>query len=111
MKTKILIAAQVCFIIKMIQHGLELHHISCITAVVQSMKKFEMALNQFKPDLIIAHYCLSFLDGTIAFDIKEKLPQKNPFVFVPKIAGKANAVVRTDPDSIFLNNNDNLMEN
>ncbi|WP_165830105.1 PAS domain S-box protein [Flavobacterium hydrophilum] len=107
METKILIIEQDSSVIKLIQRELELNNIICITNVVQSMKEFVLALNQFKPDLIISNYSLSFFDGITAFEIKEKLAPQIPFIFVSKIIGQEDVVEWINKDFIFFNSSNN----
>ena len=102
---KILIIEQDPCVIKVIQRELELHNINRIIAIVQSMKEFVLALNEFKPDLIISSYAPAFFDGLTGFEIQQKLAPEIPFVFVSKIIGKENDVEWINKYLIFLDDN------
>jgi PAS domain S-box-containing protein len=91
-KTKILIIEHDPADITAIQNALKIGYVNCITEVVQSEKKIEKALLNFKPDLILSSLTFPVFDGRIAFAIKEKLVPQTPFIFVSRSIGEENAV-------------------
>ncbi|MFV8342636.1 PAS domain S-box protein [Flavobacterium sp. XS2P39] len=92
MKTKILIVENTFTTISSIQDELKKGNIRYVVEIVQSEKKFENSLLNFKPDIILSNYTLPFFDGRIAFEIKQKLAPQTPFIFISKTIGEENTI-------------------
>jgi len=60
--------------------------------LVQTQGSFEMALEDFKPHLILSDYSLPGFDGLTAFRIKEQKYPDVPFIIVSGTIGEENAV-------------------
>src|SRR5438309_9887804 len=63
-----------------------------ISQSVQDKKNYISALRDFKPDVILSDYSLTYFDGRTAFDIKQKEYPGVPFIIVSGTIGEENAV-------------------
>jgi PAS domain S-box-containing protein len=63
-----------------------------ITEVVQTRTTFELALQNFGPDIILSDYSLPSFDAVTAFRIKQNRYPYIPFIIVSGIIGEENAV-------------------
>jgi PAS domain S-box-containing protein len=60
--------------------------------IVQNRIEFELALQDFKPDLILSDYSLPSFDAVTAFRITQQKNAHLPFIIVSGIIGEENAV-------------------
>src|SRR5436190_17331926 len=61
-------------------------------SVVNSRKKYEEALNNTKPDIILSDYIIHEFDGVAAFQIMEKTKPGIPFIIVSGSIGEENSI-------------------
>ncbi|MFV5687834.1 PAS domain S-box protein [Flavobacterium sp. ZT3R25] len=92
MKTKILIVEHDPTDIGLIQHALKIGNLNYIAEIVQTEKDYKKKLRNFKPDIILSNYTLPSFEGTIAFELKEKLLPRTPFIFISESIGEENEV-------------------
>ncbi len=60
--------------------------------IVQNRSEYELALDDFCPDLILSDYSLPSFDAVSAFHIKQRLYPLIPFIIVSGIIGEENAI-------------------
>jgi len=60
--------------------------------IVQNRVDFELALHDFKPDIILSDYSLPAFDAVSAFVLKQSLFPQIPFIIVSGVIGEENAV-------------------
>lgn len=77
---------------KIIEHELRKGNFSFILKRVTTEKAFREALEEFKPDIILADYKLPVFDGISALRIAEKNCPDIPFIFVSGYRGEELAV-------------------
>lgn len=87
-KSKILIVEHNSANMGLINNELENSKISYTSKIVQTKKEFVLALQTFKPDIILSNYSFPAFDGPSAFKIKEKLSPQTPFIFVSESIGE-----------------------
>lgn len=66
--------------------------LSFIYEIVQTRETFELALQNFKYDIILSDYSLPSFDGVSAFNIKQKIVPEIPFIIISGTLGEENAV-------------------
>jgi len=91
-KSKILIIEHNSANMELIHKELEKSKISYTSKIVQTKKEYILALQTFKPDIILSNYSFPAFDGPAAFKIKEKLSPHTPFIYVSESIGEEIAV-------------------
>ncbi|HUR10546.1 MAG TPA: ATP-binding protein [Flavitalea sp.] len=76
----------------LIQRHLKKSELLFTSQIVQTREKYEDALDNFNPDIILSDYSLPGFDAVTAFDIKQKKVPDVPFIIVSGIIGEENAV-------------------
>ncbi|HEV7620172.1 MAG TPA: ATP-binding protein [Flavisolibacter sp.] len=76
----------------LIQRQLKKSGLSFTSEIAQTRKKFESALQNFNPDIILSDYSLPGFDAVSAFRIKQNKFPEVPFIIVSGIIGEENAV-------------------
>lgn len=77
----------------LLERALKKSGLQFASLIVKNREEFEVALDQFKPDIILSDYSLPSFDGVTAFHLKQqKLPDAIPFIIVSGIIGAENAV-------------------
>ncbi|MDB5208385.1 MAG: hybrid sensor histidine kinase/response regulator [Flavisolibacter sp.] len=66
--------------------------LSFASEIVHTRKKYEDALQNFKPDVVLSDYSLPGFDAVTAFRIKQNKLPLIPFIIVSGIIGEENAV-------------------
>lgn len=76
----------------LIVRALKKAELTFISKIVQDRVHYELALQDFKPDLILSDYSLPSFDAVTAFKIKQAHHRNIPFIIVSGIIGEENAV-------------------
>lgn len=92
MKLKILILEDNESDADLLNRELKKSGLSFIAEIVQTRLEFELALENFSPDLILSDYSLPSFDAVTAFHIKQNRDPLIPFIIVSGIIGEENAV-------------------
>jgi len=92
METKVLIAAQDHADINSILNELKTGSINYIVEIVYSVRSFQAAVQNFKPDLILSDYHFPSQGGMALFRLKQKLAPQIPFIFIVKTIDAEKAV-------------------
>ena len=91
-KLKILILEDVSFDAELIEHELHREELEFFSKVVEKEEDFIDALDEYKPDLILADHSLPSFDGVSALKIARKKSPNIPFFFVSGKIGEEFAV-------------------
>ncbi|HXH98970.1 MAG TPA: response regulator [Sphingobacteriaceae bacterium] len=76
----------------LLQRELRKSGLNFTSEIVQARDTFEIALDTFKPDIILSDYSLPSFDGVSAFRIKQSIYPDIPFIIVSGIIGEESAV-------------------
>jgi PAS domain S-box-containing protein len=78
--------------VELITFKLKADGLDFIINVVENGKKFEQALLEYKPDIVLSDYRLPLFDGSMALAmVREKYPEI-PFIFVSGTIGEEKAI-------------------
>lgn len=77
---------------QLLERVLKKTELNFITEVVQTREAFEIALDEFNPDIIISDFSLPSFDGARAFRIKQDKKPLIPFIIISGSLGEENAV-------------------
>ncbi|MEI9947152.1 MAG: PAS domain S-box protein [Chitinophagaceae bacterium] len=91
-KIKILIAEHDANDIELIHDELLRGGINYDAEVIHTEKDYINALRIFIPDIILADYSFPSFDGPTAFNIREKIASKTPFIIVSGIIGEEKSI-------------------
>ncbi len=91
-KTKILIVEHDKSDIDFLQRELKKANVDYMAEIVETKTDYENALQSFKSDIILSDYNLPSFSGVVAFEIKEKIAPRTPFIFVSGAIGEENAI-------------------
>jgi CheY-like chemotaxis protein len=78
--------------VELIQRELKKYRLNFTLELVETRLKYENALRNFTPDIILSDYSLPSFDGLTAFHIKQRLFQDIPFIMVSGTIGEERAV-------------------
>jgi PAS domain S-box-containing protein len=76
----------------LLQYELKKSGFIFISEIVETREAFEIALDSFKPNIILSDYHLPSFDGATAYLIKKKKCPDIPFIIVSGAIGEENAV-------------------
>jgi len=91
-RLKLLILEDVLFDVELIERELQKADIKFTSKIVDKEKNYIQAINNFKPDLILADHSLPHFDGLSALEIAKKECPNVPFIFVSGKIGEEFAV-------------------
>ena len=91
-KIKILILEDNKNDVELLQYELKKLEMDFSTEVVYEREKYEIMLDQYKPDIILSDYSLPSFDGVSAFHIKQNKYPMIPFMIISGTIGEENIV-------------------
>lgn len=89
---RILIVEHDIYDLDLLLHVLNKNALNYIHRTVETRKKYEEELINFKPQIILADYNLPAFDGLSAFNIKQDICPEIPFIIVSGAIGEEKAV-------------------
>lgn len=78
--------------LNLLLHVLNESKLNYIQRTVETRKRYEEELVNFKPQIILAEHTLPAFDGTTAYNIKQKISPETPFIIISGSIGEENAV-------------------
>ena len=78
--------------LELLLHTLKKSDLDYVTTIVETREKYEEALYDFKPDVILSDFTLPTFDGLAAYKIKQEVSPETPFIIVSGTIGEENAV-------------------
>lgn len=78
--------------LELLLHMLKKSELDYSSVVVETKSKYEEALIDFRPEIILSDYSLPSFDGLNAYKIKSQVCPETPFIIVSGTIGEENAV-------------------
>ncbi|HVS97219.1 MAG TPA: ATP-binding protein [Puia sp.] len=89
---KVLIVEHDVIDVELLEYELKKNQFECTAEVAQTEEEYALALESFRPDIVLADYNLPVFDAETAFRMKQELLPEIPFIIVSGAIGEENAV-------------------